>query len=873
LAFFLLLWTGGEVYAQQTDSLHSIPATAPTDTVAAAPADSIPGNDSLRLKTTEDKEKQLGIRISKESLPAVVTTTAKDSAVLNVKEKVFYLYGDAQANYEDLQIKSGTLVYHQQSNLLMALPALDTAGKKISTQEFKQGEQIFTYDTLKYNFKSKRAIVRNAHSQYGDGFVISEQVKRNPDESIYGYHSLYTTCNLDHPHFGIKASKIKVIPGRIIAAGPANLQIMDIPTPLFLPFGMFPITEGQHSGFIVPAYTLEATRGLGLQNGGYYFAINDYLGMTNTFDYYSKGSWASRNTMEYAYKYHYNGNFRLNYSYTLTEANTETNSSGTTDFQVHWEHHVDPKATPSSTFSASVDFGTSSYNRINQVDLYNKLQNTYQSNIAYGKTWKNKPYSFTAALRHSQNTGTGLLTITLPELSFNLGQFSPFQRKNMIGMPKWYEKITVSYYVNATNIYNTYDSLFSLRNIAFNDMNNAMRHTIQLGATYNVFRFFNWNVSVPLTEYWNTKQLYTYYNSATRTTDSVMKTGFFASRTTGITSSLNTSVYGMLLFKKGKIAGIRHVLRPDIGFSYTPGYSKPPFDYLYNYNVNPGDRPDYRTPYSVSPYGPTSLPPMPGGSITYGIQNTLQMKVRNTDSLGNATTKNISLIDQFSIRGSYNLFADSLNMSDFNVNFSTNILNKINLSAYGTFTPYVNRRESGQYLLSAGKGLVKMVSGGVNLGVSFQADKKNTKETEDAKKGNDEVNRLLANGGYNNYYDFSIPWNVSIAGGLTVTRQYTNLGESLLPTPSLSITGGFNLTERWKVSYYMPFLFNGFKKVSINNLDLNISRDLHCWQMSLHLIPVGPYRSFSFLLQVKSTVLQDLKLTKKRSQFDNNAGF
>jgi hypothetical protein len=248
------------------------------------------------------------------------------------------------------------------------------------------------------------------------------------------------------------------------------------------------------------------------------------------------------------------------------------------------------------------------------------------------------------------------------------------------------------------------------------------------------------------------------------------------------------------------------------------------------------------------------------------------MKVRNKDSSGNASTKNISLIDQFSIGSSYNLFADSLNLADFNMSFSTNVLNKINIGATGIFTPYVNRSKSKEFMLSEGKGLAKLASGSITIGMNFQGEKKNEKEQEDAKKGNDEVNRLLSNGGYNNYYDFNIPWNISIAGGLQIRRNYDEFkGESLDATPSLSFTGGFNLTERWKLSYYVPLMFEGFNKVSINNLDLNISRDLHCWQMSLHLIPVGPYRSFSFLLQVKSTVLQDLKLTKKRSQFDNNA--
>src|SRR5690606_6848772 len=234
---------------------------------------------------------------------------------LDMTSNKFYLYGETEARYETLKINSGIMIYNQQDNILKALPVLDTAGKVGSLQQFVQAEEKFTYDTLEYNFKSKRALVRNARSEYGEGFVISEQIKRNADETIFGWHNLYTTCNLPHPHFGIRANKIKVIPGRIIASGWANLVIQDVPTPLILPFGLFPIKQGQRSGFIMPSYTLENNRGLGLQRGGYYLAINEHLGMINQFDIYSKGSWSYFGTLQYATRYRYSGNFTLNYGY------------------------------------------------------------------------------------------------------------------------------------------------------------------------------------------------------------------------------------------------------------------------------------------------------------------------------------------------------------------------------------------------------------------------------------------------------------------------------------------------------------------------------------------------------------------------------
>ena len=847
------------------------------DSLKIAPvADSLALADSSRSDSTKviSKEEELGIKISKDALPAAVITSAKDSAVLNMKQSQFYLYGDAKANYEETAIQSGVLIFNQKTNVLSAIPQLDTAGKKISVQEFKQGEETFTYDTLKYNFKSKRAIVRNAHSKYGDGFVISEQVKRNPDESIYGLRSIYTTCNLDHPHFGIRAKKIKVIPGRIIASGPANLEIMDIPTPLFLPFGMFPIKQGQRSGFILPTYTLEERRGLGLQKGGYYFAVTDNLGIISQFDIFSKGSWAVFTTAQYASRYRYNGSLAVNYAYQKWGEVYEANSSISKDFNVTWTHQVDAKAHPGTSFSASVNFGTRSYNALNGMNINASLNNQYNSSISYGKTWVGKPYSLTIAARHSQNTLDGSLSITLPDINFNLGQFSPFQRKEMTGTPRWYEKITVSYSVSAMNRLNTYDSLFSLQTIAFNDMDNGIKHNASIQATYNLFRHFNWSISVPYTEYWNTRQLYTRYNPNTDRIDSTARTGFFASRDFSVTSGLTTRIYGMKQFKKGKIAGIRHVITPGIGFTYQPGFARPPFEYMYEHIDKDGFL-TYVSPYTSSPIGGPSLANNQG-SVNFSLGNTLQMKVRNRDSTGKAGTKIISLIDGFNIGGNYNLFADSIRLSNISMNFRTSILQIFNIQASASFDPYkhdIQGRQTGQYLISAGGGLAKLATAQAGLSMTFRGEKKNKEEQKEAEKNNGEVKRLLQNGGYNDYYDFNIPWNLSVSAGVNMSRSYNNKngGDTVIYSPNLAFNGGFNLTERWKVDVTSGLQFIGFQKIRLTEAtQINISRDLHCWQMSLNLVPFGFYRSFNFTLQVKSAVLQDLKLTRRRAYQDAN---
>lgn len=854
--------TAGPVAA--TDTLAAI-----TDSLSLADSLAVPGGDSAKVLS---KEEELGIRISKDALPAVVRTQAKDSAVLDMKHSEFYLYGNAQANYEEIQIKSGKLIFHQKTNVLSAEPILDTAGKKISLQEFKQGEETFTYDTLKYNFKSKRAIVRNAHTKYGDGFVISEQVKRNPDESIYGFRSLYTTCNLDHPHFGIRARKIKVIPGRVIASGPANLELMDIPTPLFLPFGMFPIKQGQRSGFILPTYSLEEARGLGLTQGGYYFAVNDNLGVITRFDVYSKGSWSAFSTAQYAKRYQYNGNLSLSYGFLKTGEGYEPGSFTQKDFKVTWMHQVDPKARPGTNFSASVNFGTVSFNTFNNINLGSRLSNDYNSSISYNKTWIGKPYSLTVGLTHSQSTLTRALTIGLPEINFNLGQFSPFQRKVMSGTPRWYEKITVSYSVSAINRLNTYDSLFHLNSLNFRDFDNGIKHSATIQGNYNVLRYFNWNISVPYFEYWNTKQVYRIPDRAAETVDTTIRTGFFATRDFSVTTSLSTRIYGLKTFRKGKIAGIRHVLTPSLDLNYTPNFAERPFEYLYGYSDALGGT-SYRTPYERSPIqGPLNA--VSTGSVGFSIGNTLQMKVRNTDSSGKAGTRIIRLIDAFNMSGRYNLFADSFNMSSISMNFRTSILEIFNIQALASFDPY--RRRNGyrvnEYRIANGEGLAQFTGGQLGLSMSFRGEKKNEKEQEDAMNKNGEVKRLLQNGGYNDYYDFNIPWNLSVTAGINATRRYIlgNEKDTMIYSPNLTFNGGFNLTERWKVNVTSGFEFTGIKKMRLSTTQIDISRDLHCWQMNLSLIPFGYLRSFFFTLQVKSSVLQDLKLTRRRTFQDAN---
>lgn len=869
LLMLLQLWCFNESLAQTSprndrDTLTATQLTA-SDSVGV---DSIRHSDSAT--TLKDKEKAWGIKFADDALPATVSSTADDSAVLDISQKTFYLYGNATAGYQDIKVTSGQLIYHQSHNILEAVPIKDTAGKIISTQKFDQGSEQFTYDTLRYNFKSKRAIVRNARTQYGEGFVISQQVKRNPDESIYGWKSIYTTCDLPHPHYGIRANRIKVIPNQLIASGPANLEIENIPTPLFLPFGLFPIKKGEHSGFILPSYTMEQRRGFGLQRGGYYFAINDNLGLISQFDLFSKGSWAFFSTAQYARRYHYNGSLSINYSYTKMGESFEPTSSISKDFRVNWLHQVDAKAHPGSSFSASVNFGTSKYNQNNGMDNYNNiLDNQYSSSVSYSKTWPGKPYSLTMALRHNQSTQSHQVTVSLPEINFNLGQFTPFQRKTMIGNPKWYEKISVTYAISEKNNWNFIDSMLNLNNIRFQDFNNGILQTFGISASYKVLRYFTLTFNAPYHEYWNTKQSYFHYDPLTDGIDTSTNMGFYATRDFNLSAALSTRVYGLKMFKKGKVMGLRHVMTPTLTATYTPGFAHDPFGYMYE-SIDRYGYSNYSSPYSLSPIGgPTN--PNNSGTINFSLGNTLQMKVRQQQG-DSAGSKNISLIDGLGISGNYDLFADSFNMSMVNVNFHTSLFNKINVSANAVFDPYIyeNGRKTPKYLINNGGGLAAFRSANFSFGFSAQADKKDNGNVDSSSNHNNEVSRLLGNGGINDYYNFNVPWNLSVNGGMSIVRQIRRgKTDTTIFSPNLTFNGGFNLTERWQVNFSSGLQFTGMDKIEMGLTNINISRDLHCWQMALNIVPFGYYRSFNFVLRVKASVLQDLKLIRRRSYQDN----
>ncbi len=841
------------------DTLPGIPDSLLSPDTRMA-SDSIP-SDSLGLA------ERLGIRLSPDAMESVVESRARDSAVLDLENDHFYLYGEGEVVYQNLNLKAGRIVFVQSENLVTAMPLRDSLGAPLDRPSFSQGPETFYFDSMKYHFQSKRALVRNARTQYGEGFVHSEQVKRNPDQSIYGLGNIYTTCDLDTPHFGIRAGKIKVIPNKVIASGSAHIMIEQVPTPVVLPFGLFPISETQRSGFKLPTYTIEEVRGLGLINGGYYFHLGEKADLLMQTQFFTKGSWGISGLGNYVNRYRYSGGLSFSYAYNKLGDEFELNGRVQKDFQVEWQHRSDPKSRPGVGFNASVIFGSSSFNQNNSYDVQNILQNQYNSNITYSKQWQNAPVSLTISARHSQNTQTGEIEVNLPEMNLFVTQFNPFQGKNSLGT-RWYEKITASYQMNAMNRLRFQDSSFRLEGISTEDMVNGMKHSIPVNATYNILRFVNLNFGINYNEYWLTRKQFRFYDPVLSRVDTVRESGFFTARDFNAHAGLNTRIYGIKMFKTGKLMGIRHVLNPSASFVYTPDYAASPFHYYYQTSLGPQLPIQYLSPYDYASeigMGPPGMGNAGNFSslIDFGLDNNLQIKVRSSrDSSG---SRNIRLIDNFRLRSAYNLSADSFHWTPMTMSFATELFEVLKLIANASFDPYRFDYETGRrmdQILGWDNGLARFIQGSLSLAGGFRS------QPREAEGGElDKGRRQLTWASYDDFVDFNVPWNLNLTYTLNLSQQYQpqTRRDSLHLDHYLGGNGSFNLTPRWKLEVYSGYNLTT-KQMAITQL--SIYRDMHCWEMRLSAVPFGLNRNFNFTLNVKARVLQDLKLIRRRDYRD-----
>jgi LptD protein len=881
MAIIFIFFITNKAYSQSENKKANIGLGGAKDTMKGGyeqinpKGDTVIKIDSVKKDTTAEKsdsskrkklEESLGIKISKDALRSVVTATAQDSAVLDMRHNLFYLYKKGQVNFEDMQLNAGQVTYSQATHIVTASPYGVLKDSVAEKQTFTQGKEKFTFDSMQYNLESKRAIVRNVHSQYGEGFVHSEQVKRNPDQTIYGWHSVYTTCALDTPHFGINAKKIKVIPEHVIVSGACNITIEGVPTPLYLPFGIFPVSQRQKSGFVLPTYTIEESRGLGLLNGGYYAYLSDHADFLTQANIYTKGSYAVSGLSTYNSIYQYRGSVRFTYAFNKTGEDFEPGALTTKDYRLNWTHQSDGKAIPGQSFNASVDLGTSTYYSNNSYDPNQILQNQYQSNVTYSKNWVGTPFGLTVSGLYNQNTTTKEINVTLPAINFHVTQINPFQNKNRVGS-RWYDKITASYTMDILNKTTFYDS--TLKDLNFRAFQSGIHHSIPVSASYTMFRYINVSFSVNYNEYWLTDKLYQRWSSADNKIDSNDHRGFFTARDFNAGVNFSTRIYGMKLFKKGGLRGIRHVITPAVGFSYHPDFGASPFNYYYRAHLDSSTNPltqTYLSPYVASIVG---APPLgKSGQVNLGINNNLQIKVKSSKD---TTTgfKNITLIDALGANISYNPAVDSFQWSSISLNFRTNVMDKISINATANYDPYafdyINDRRLPQTMLDKGTGIARFTNATLSLGSNFHSKPKGgaTNPTN-----SEEYGRLLRNAGYNDYVDFNIPWSLNVSYTMSANSNYSTFSkrDTVVINQSLTLQGEIQITTRWKTSINTGYNFDTHQ---LTFTSIDVYRDLHCWAMHLQTVPFGPRKSFSFTLNVKSSILQDLKLQRRRDYRDS----
>ncbi len=878
--------------------------------------------DSLSIvKTDSITTKHDSIQPKKKAtIEAKVDYQSKDSIIMT-GDNMFYLFGDGNVKYMDMELKSEYMRVSMDSSIVYATFGLDSIGHEMGYPVFKDGGGEYEAKTMRYNFKTQKGFATDIITQQGEGYVTAGRTKKLKDGILYMVDGKYTTCDEhDHPHFYLNLTKAKVRTGKNIVAGPAYLVIEDVPLPIALPFGYFPFSKSYSSGVIMPTYGDEMTRGFYLRDGGYYFALSDYIDLALTGEIYTKGSWGLNARSTYRKKYKFSGNFNAGYLVTIT-GDKGIDYNRTEDFKINWNHNQDPKSNPYTVFGASVNFSSTSYDR-NQINsIYNSdmyTQNTKASSINITQRFPDSPWSMSANMQISQNSKDSLISMTLPNMTINMSTVFPFRRKQQLGNERWYEKISLSYSGVLTNSIRAKQEELFTSNL-LRDWDNKMTHSIPVSATFSAFKYINITPSVNYNEVWSTKKKLKGYD---RTRQAVVPTdtiyGFYRTYDFSASLGFNTILYGM--YKPWKVFGdkvqaIRHVFTPTFSLSARPNFGSSNFGFYETFTYYDKDGVVHTETYS--PYEGAPSAGRASSSLGFGFQNNLEMKVKSdSDSTG---VKKISLIDNFSLSGSYDLTADSMRWSDFSVNLRLKFGKNYNISLSGMLDPYtyvpvvnpntgqvVGGRRANVMRWEAGKGFARLRSTGTSFSYSFNTEsvkkllsiftgKKAEDEEDKSSGGNGDSNlpnegmpgeegdgQQVKAGGLRSakkdtgeydqdgYLKNNINWNLSLGYNISLNYDMSRFDPVSCEYPykitqGLSISGSLSPSKGWNFNFSTNY---DFDSKTFPYMNCSISRDLHCWQMTASFIPMGPYKSYNFSIAVKSSLLQDLKYEQRSSPRD-----
>lgn len=826
--------------------------------------------------------------ISPNAIESTVAYKSDDSISIDMRTKKVYMYKNNEIKYQDITLTGGLVEIELTSSEIYATGIEDSVGNLIEKPVFTLGDDSFESVAMRYNYDTKKGLVEKVITEDAEGYLHGDLVKKMPNDITNVYHGSYTTCELDHPHFAFEFNKAKVIPENKIVTGPAYMVIEDLPTPLVIPFGLFPNKKGQRSGIIVPTWGESTNRGFYFENGGYYFGINDYLDFKVVGDIYTLGSWALKPSMNYRKRYRYNGYLSANYAINVLGEEGTTSYERTKSFSLKWQHTQDPKARPKSKFSANVNLLSSEHNKFNPVSSNEYLSNTFQSSISYSTNFANK-YFLNLSLNHSQNTITKEVNLSLPTVSFNVNRFYPLRAKKMTGKLKWYENISVNYNMAADNRIDTYDSLLFTQDL-YGEMRNGMKHNIAVSSgSIKLLKYLVWSNNINYTERWYSQQHIKSWRNDTiyddegvpilgyENTDTIY--GFNAVRDFNFSSGISTTLYGMYGFTKGPVKAIRHVMRPSVNFSIRPDFSTPEWGY-YRYYINDnGEREKYSL-YDGFIYG--TAPEGRSGALSFRLSNNLEMKVRSRkDTISGM--KKVVLIEDLSIGSSYDFARDSLNLNKVTISGRTTLFKQLRINYSSSFDPYVldsNNRRLNKFEWTVNKRLLRPENHSWRLGVSWKISSetlgknrnKNKKEaTDQPRESSAGTDQELAdlNENLEGYVDWNVPWslNLSYDFNYSLTYIYANgywnydvtKDKDLIQT--LSFSGDVNITPKWKFGFRSGYNFET-KELTYTSID--VYRDLHCWEMRFNWIPYGFRQSWNFSINIKSSLLQDLKLDKKK---------
>ena len=890
-----------DVDSLRNDSIPVRPHTILPDSV---PRDTIPADTA---------------RKSKNALDLPVNYSAEDSITFDYVNSRANLYGDSKVQYQNLELEAAIINISIDSSLVHAMGRADSTGKVTGKPLFKQGSDEYEPDSISYNFRTRKAFISNVYTQQGEGYMKSLDGKRDSMGTMYVKKAFYSTCDAEHPHFYLNMTRAKMRPGKDVVFGPTYLVVCDVPLPLAIPYGFFPFKSKYSSGFIMPSYGDETSRGFYLREGGYYFAFNDFVDAKILGDIYTKGSWSLSEQSTYKKRYRFSGNLYLSYQHTQTGEKNMPDFLVSKSFKVTWTHRQDAKANPTQSFTASVNFATSSYERNNLVSMYNPesyTQSTRTSSISYSKSFPNIGLTIGSTFNLAQQVRDSSIAVTLPNLTIQLNRFYPFKRKKMAGKERWYEKIGISYSGTLTNSINTKENLL-FKSSLVNDWRNGMRHQIPINATFSVLKYINVTPGFTFTDRMYSKKIMQSWDEDRRAVHRDTLNGFYNVYNFSMNVSANTKLYGFYTplpwFGGKKIKAIRHMVTPSLSFNFAPDFSTPVWGFYDTYVRTDKDgnvSTVTYSPYSSGVYG--TAPNGMQGSVQFDLSNNVEMKLRTSrDSTGE---KKISLIDELGMSMSYNMAAKKRPWSDLNTHVRLKLTKSYTFSMAAVFATYAyefdkngnvsigDHTEWSQGRFGRFQGMSQNLSYTLNnqtlkklLGMrdklSNRLGSRGSSDDDDDDLDDDETDPSMQNvdperkkgmtgakqsasaeTDDDGYLKFQMPWSLSVSYGVSMrenTSAQINPHRLRYPykfTQTLNFSGNVRIAEGWNINFSSGYDMN-YKKLSMTTCSL--SRDLHCFSMSLSMV-ITPYTSFNFLFAAKAGTLADALRWKKQSSYSSN---